>query len=693
MRKIYHYTAALFVVIVFLGSVGTALSQAVPTPPTDLNASGNLRPDPRTNAGLIPASGPHFQFFAMGPFTLQEELFYISETVGWIEGDQLNSRIRHGTVRRAPGEALDGFVAINVQNIIRPNPTRSERSVTFIIRSFRTGRQPPSFNGLGGIRRYSATYRQQARAGIDVEFRDAAYPAGNVITLPAMFPSERTVIPSMDILLSGTVAGWDFTENDPENFLRIQRRARQTGFRPPEEVRHVMSFILDRNRGATERVATLTLRAGVRMGVVDPDLNPETIVIEFRQMAPPGRVMVETDPPQDVSMPITVDAGAGTIDFRVTPFDGANNWEASVSAGPGFSIFPAMGMEMVVGEPVLTYGINPGATERRRTITFTPVGGPTNIVETVEIIQLAGQGVEAVTTPTDVSGLSAGGDSFTIAVTRTGSAMGWSASVSGGADFYTITPSPLRLDADGTIRVVLEENMTTSARTRVITIVPEGGSGPPMNAVVSFTQQAGQGLSISPTTYTASNMDDVFDVGVDIEGSAMGWSASTMDGFITFPSGATGMGDGTLQIRHATNPGVARRGEVEFTSTGGSGPAATFTLVINQAGAPPIIDVTPASSSVADSPADPGEVVCLTAVITLGGGAEGWSASATRNPDGFLTFSSPTTVTGSGSLLIEYAVNPGTARRGEVMFTTSGGDGCCGYFHVGHQSSGRSPDN
>ena len=286
-------------------------------------------PDPRTNAGLIRASGPTFQFFLDGapagdggPFTRQEVLFYISEDVDWIAGDQQNSRISHGTV-----SSLTGFVAINVLNIIEPNPTRSERSVTFVVRSFRSGRQPPSFNGLGGIRRYAATYRQQARAGIDVEFRDAAYPAGNVITLPAVFPSERTVIPSMDILLSGTLAGWDFTENDPENFLRIQRRGRQTG-RPPEEVRHVMSFILDRNRGSTERVATLTLRAGVRMGVVDPDLNPETIVIEFRQMAPPGRVRVETVPPQDVSMPITVDAGAGTIDFRVTPFDGANNWEA-----------------------------------------------------------------------------------------------------------------------------------------------------------------------------------------------------------------------------------------------------------------------------------------------------------------------------------------------------------------------------
>ena len=357
-----------------------------------------------------------------------------------------------------------------------------------------------------------------------------------------------------------------------------------------------------------------------------------------------------------------------------------------MSGGPDFSISPAMGMEMVVGEPVLTYGINPGATERRRTITFTPVGGPTNIVETVEIIQLAGQGVEAVTTPLDVSGLSAGGDSFTIAVTRTGSATGWSASVSGGADFYTITPSPLRLDADGTIRVVLEENMTTSARTRVITIVPEGGSGPPMNAVVSFTQQAGQGLMISPTTYAAENTDDVFDVGVDIEGSAMGWSASTMDGFITFPSGATGMGDGTIQIRHAPNPGVRRTAEVEFTTTGGSGPAATFTLVINQAGAPPIIDVTPASSSVADSPADQ-----LTAVITLDGGAEGWSASATRNPDGFLTFSSPTTVTGSGSLLIEYAVNSGTARRGEVEFTTSGGTGAAATFTLVINQAGAPP--
>ena len=67
-------------------------------------------------------------------------------------------------------------------------------------------------------------------------------------------------------------------------------------------------------------------------------------------------------------------------------------------------------------------------------------------------------------------------------------------------------------------------------------------------------------------------------------------------------------------------------------------------------------------------------------MIALGGGAEGWSASAITNPDGFLSFSSPTTVTGDGTLSIDYAANAGVERMGEVEFTTSGGTGPAATF-------------
>ena len=78
-------------------------------------------------------------------------------------------------------------------------------------------------------------------------------------------------------------------------------------------------------------------------------------------------------------------------------------------------------------------------------------------------------------------------------------------------------------------------------------------------------------------------------------------------------------------------------------------------------------------------------------MITLGGGAEGWTAVLGANPDGFLSFSSPTTVTGNGTLSIDYAVNAGVARMGEVEFTTSGGAGPAATFTLIIEQAGAGP--
>ena len=161
---------------------------------------------------------------------------------------------------------------------------------------------------------------------------------------------------------------------------------------------------------------------------------------------------------------------------------------------------------------------------------------------------------------------------------------------------------------------------------------------------------------------------------ITLGGGAESWSSSVISNpgnFLTFPSTTGGTGSGDLLIDYPVNMGVARTGELEFTTSGGTGPAATVRLTIMQLGAAPTITVTPGSFlSLAATSADQ-----LTAVITLGGGAESWSSSVIMNPGNFLTFPSTTGGMGSGNLLIDYPVNMGVARTGELEFTTSGGTG------------------
>ena len=232
-----------------------------------------------------------------------------------------------------------------------------------------------------------------------------------------------------------------------------------------------------------------------------------------------------------------------------------------------------------------------------------------------------------------------------------------------------------------TLSIDYSENLGV-ARMGEVVFTTNGGTGGPATFTLIIEQSGAlPTITVVPDSYpdVLASPAGTLMPNITLGGGAESWSVvagTNPDGFLTFSSPTTVTGDGTLSIDYAENAGVARMGEVVFTTTGGMDPAATFTLIIEQAGAGPTIDVSPASfSSVAASPEG-----TLMPTITLGGGAEGWSAVAITNPGNFLTFSSPTTVTGSGTLSIDYAENAGGARMGEVEFTTSGGTGPAATF-------------
>ena len=94
---------------------------------------------------------------------------------------------------------------------------------------------------------------------------------------------------------------------------------------------------------------------------------------------------------------------------------------------------------------------------------------------------------------------------------------------------------------------------------------------------------AGPTITVTPSEYpdVAATPAGTVTPNIMLGGGAEGWSAvlgANPGGFLTLPADPSGMGSGTLNIRYSENLGVERMGEVVFTTNGGTGGPATFTL-------------------------------------------------------------------------------------------------------------------
>ena len=144
--------------------------------------------------------------------------------------------------------------------------------------------------------------------------------------------------------------------------------------------------------------------------------------VRLTQLGAPATLTLSSVPLLDPLTPIS--AAGGTVEFTVSLVGSATSWRRFLRAGAGFSMDPLSGVD---GETTtLTYTRNSDITERMGKITFTPVGtAPVDMV--LDLTQRAGQGISVVSDPTaDLTSLTAAGGTFTLAVTTSGSATGWS---------------------------------------------------------------------------------------------------------------------------------------------------------------------------------------------------------------------------------------------------------------------------
>ena len=379
---------------------------------------------------------------------------------------------------------------------------------------------------------------------------------------------------------------------------------------------------------------------------------------------------------------------AQTIRFNVG--GGATGWTSAITGDNFITLNPAMndaqtGDVMVMATPTT---VNMGPDDRSATITFTTMGGTaTAATFAITITQLAPV-VAAPPTLLLASPFSVTLDHDVVTAQTirftVGDATGWTSAITGD-NFITLSEDDGNVIGAVTVMAIPSGANTGVERSAMITFTTSGGTGAAATATVTITQSAapptltlppgGDMVALAHNNDATTSSNIMFTVG----GGATGWSSS-----ITYtPAGAnfitlnTAMNDaqtGGVTVTatpSGANTGVERSAVITFTSIGGTGAAATATVTITQAAAPPTLVLTsPLTVMLAHN-----VVVAQTITFTVGGSASGWTSS--MSGDNFITLNTAMNDTQRGviTVMATPTANTGVERSATITFTTSGGTG------------------
>ena len=476
---------------------------------------------------------------------------------------------------------------------------------------------------------------------------------------------------SATITLGGGATGWEAAKDGDTGNEFI------TSFTDNSVSSAVLEIAYSVNGGVDERSATINITptgVGGTKGAVFP--------LVLRQAAGTSHTFVATPTYTPVLVGGNLTAVGGTISTTFALGGGATGWEAT-EALDYVELTPSNGNAST--PVVVTYDANDTFVARDVVISITTTG-PTgvSITDDVSISQEGAQGITVVTVPAVVSDLSTAAGSIDVDVTLSGSATGWSATeaATNPAGFLTLG------SASGTGTDVLTidyaPNTDAALRTATVTLTATGGRGTAQDTVLTISQ-LGTGPNVvvgAPTgedflALPAAGGTIVADV--TLTGGALDWDAvaeaSNPANFLTV--GTKDVTNGEQSIAYAVNAGVSRTGTVTFTTSGGTGAPAVRAIDFRQLGAAPTIDVSTGAFDITMIPASPaGGTGTITATITLGGGAEGWTA--TKSDDDSDAFISDFTASGDRdnlTLTITYNANTGVGRTATLTIATTGGTG------------------
>ena len=504
------------------------------------------------------------------------------------------------------------------------------------------------------------------------------------------FASGRLLI-GVDVF--GTGASWSVAATtNPSNFLTFPGTVTAgdgTSAAASKGVDgDVLTIVYGGNNGA-EREATLTFEA------LDADGNsfstPVTQVLTITQAGSPplilGGVRQTGITPATAHATALPAAAGSSVEFALTLGGGATGFVAEATQGNFFTITKSLGAGNSI---TVAPELNTNAESREGEITITTEGGSGDPVSEVVSFRQVGTGVgsvSAVSTPnleeTQYVSVAAGNVSF--AISLGGSATGWSA---------VLDPNPsnfLALGATtgnhGDVLVVSHAENTggTTERTGRLTLTATGGTGAG-TAFFDIEQRRLTGPFLVVEEPTDAELGGIsvpaaggnFETRVILHRGAGDFTATESADFITIgEKGGTGQRR-TQVIAFTENTGVARTADVTYTSSGGG---AAFALDVRfvQLGAAPTLTAATTSTTATDITAIPAAVSggtgTITGTITLGGGAEGWSAVV--EDEGGL-FASVLPLAGdltATTFVATYSANVGVARTAKIILTSTGRTG------------------
>jgi hypothetical protein len=373
------------------------------------------------------------------------------------------------------------------------------------------------------------------------------------------------------------------------------------------------------NRAGTVAVAVAPNTGPLRRGTVN--IGGEGVSIEQSAFVPgePTPCTVEIAP---TTQNVTADAGTGTI--TVTAAAGCA-WTAS-SNTPWITIASGASGS---GNGTVAFAVTAnGGGVRNGSIA---VGGKTATITQSAVPCTYSIGSNSQTVPAE-------GGTGSVSVSA-GNGCGWTASSP--VSWITITSGGSG-SGNGNVQFSVAANSGTIARSATLTVagraftVTQAAPPPPCT------------ISINPTSQSVGEPGGPVSIAVTASGTTCGWTTTPHVPWITIVNGASGTGNGTVNLSVAANTGSARTGTVTI---GGQ------TLTINQGAAPPpcTFTIAPASQAV---PSTGGPA---TVTITASAPTCAWTA-APNVP--WITFSSATSGTGNGSVSMNVAANAGPARSG-----------------------------
>ena len=177
----------------------------------------------------------------------------------------------------------------------------------------------------------------------------------------------------------------------------------------------------------------------------------------------------------------------------------------------------------------------------------------------------------------------------------------------------------------------------------------------------------GDSISIAYDEVTTQTI--MFSIG----GGATGWTSDiTGDGFIILDTDMNVAQDTgvaiTVRATPTKNTRVARIAVITFTTEGGTGAAASATVTIRQAGAPPTLLISTNDTTINH------DAGALAITFELGGSAMGWQSTLER--DDFIdldTEQDARATAGEVTIMAMYEANTGVERKDTIVFTTTDG--------------------